>query len=140
MKTEQSAGGVVIRKIQNVWHVLLMRDMNNTWTFPKGIIEDTENPRDAAGREIFEEVGLGNLTLVKSLGSVEYFYRRNGRVQKTVQYYLFVSKGKKQPVCQKEEGIRDASFFLLEKAIEIVGYEKTNKSLLIKASKIFQTI
>jgi len=140
MKTEKSAGGIIVRKIQNNWHVLLMRDMNNTWTFPKGIIEDKENAHDAAKREIYEEVGLSNLTSIKQLGSVEYFYRRNGRIQKTVHYYLFLSRGRKKPVSQKNEGIKDAAFFPFEKAISSVGYAKTNKPLLLKAYKIAQIL
>jgi ADP-ribose pyrophosphatase YjhB (NUDIX family) len=136
MKTEKSAGGIVVRKIRNCWHVLLMRDMNNSWTFPKGIIETGETPQETAEREISEEVSLVNLKFVWDLGTIDYSYRKNGLIQKTVHYYLFISHGKKQPECQKEEGIKDASFFRIEKAIRIIGYEKTNKPLLFKVQKI----
>jgi len=140
MKTEKSAGGIIVRKGGNVWSVLLIRDMNNSWTFPKGKIEKGETSKIAAQREILEEVQLDKLLIVKSLGVVKYMYRRNGLIHKTVNYYLFMDKERKKPVCQKEEGIKEAEFFPIEQAISIVGYNKTNKPLLIKSSKVLQTL
>lgn len=55
MKKELSAGGVVVRKKGNAWQVLLLKDMNDNWTFPKGLIEKGENPPSAAKREIADE-------------------------------------------------------------------------------------
>lgn len=140
MKTEKSAGGVVVRKVRNTWNVLLIRDMNNSWTFPKGKIEKNETSKNAAQREILEEVGLDRLIAIKPLGSVTYMFRKNGLIHKTVSYFLFIDKEKKKPTCQKEEGIKEAEFISFEKALTIVGYDKTNKPLLLKASNILQTL
>ncbi|KKW10495.1 MAG: hypothetical protein UY49_C0021G0009 [Microgenomates group bacterium GW2011_GWC1_49_7] len=42
MKTEVSAGGIVVRKRMRIWEVLVIRDMNDVWTFPKGLVEKGE--------------------------------------------------------------------------------------------------
>ena len=84
MKTEVSAGGVVIRKSRNKWQVLLIRDRNDSWTFPKGKIEKDETRKQAAVREIAEEVGLTALRYLAPAKVIHYFYKRGSLVDKTV--------------------------------------------------------
>jgi len=55
-----SAGIVVVRKEQNNWKYLFLRAYKN-WDFPKGIVESSENPLEAAKREVKEEVGITEL-------------------------------------------------------------------------------
>jgi len=76
MKTEISAGGVVVRKKKGEWQVLLIRDMNDTWTFPKGKIEKGETRKSAATREIKEEVGLTAIRYIAPAKVIHYFYKR----------------------------------------------------------------
>ena len=140
MKEEVSAGGVVIRKLQNAWHVLLMKDMNSSWTFPKGIIEAHENPETAAKREIAEEVGLTELRTIQRLGEIGYYYKKNGLIKKTVTYFLFRSEGNKHPSPQREEGITEVGFFPFTKALSMVGYVQTNKPLLERAQTVIQSL
>ncbi len=133
MKTEVSAGGVVVCKFRNSWQVLVMKDMNDTWTFPKGLIEKNESPKHAAVREVAEEVGLHHLTFARKLSDIEYFYKKNGLIHKSVHYYLFISKSRQPLRCQKEEGIREAGWVAFDKAVLRIGYRKTNVALLEKA-------
>lgn len=133
MKTETSAGGIIVRKKSSRWEVLLICDMNKSWTFPKGIIEKGENPVDSAKREIAEEVGIQKLILLKTLNSITYIYRRNGLISKTVQYYLFKQLGREEIHVQREEGIFQAQWVTFQKALRIIGYAKTNKALLQEA-------
>lgn len=130
MKTENSAGGVIMRKFRRSWQVLLIRDMKNVWTFPKGKIESGETPRRAAVREILEEVGLSDLSYRKKLQSIHYTYKRNGLIQKTVEYFLFEYTGKTKPICLKEEGISEARWVSVANAKRLAGYPETNALLL----------
>ena len=139
MKTETSAGGIIVRKHRSSWQFLLILDMNRSWTFPKGKVEKGETKREAAIREIEEEVALRDLEYIASLPSVCYTYRRNGTVSKTVYYYMFKYNGKKIPVCQKNEGIREASWMPYAKAVRSIGYTDTNMKLLTSAKAILQT-
>lgn len=136
MKTELSAGGIVLAKTQSIWHVLLIQDINKSWTFPKGLIEPNENPQEAAEREISEEIGLTNLTYVSTLGTIQYMYRRNGLIRKTVHYFLFQSDTQAPLKPQREEGISEARWVALEEAETLIGYPETNTKLLHKARQI----
>lgn len=56
--TEQmlSCGVVVARKTPAGWVTLVLRAFNH-WDFPKGILEQGEQPLQAALREVKEETG-----------------------------------------------------------------------------------
>ncbi len=139
-KNETSAGGIVYRKNKGVIEILVLKDHNNNWTFPKGLIEDKEEAILTAKREIAEEVGIDNIKYVASLGKVNYYYTfEDTRVYKTVYYYIFELIGSNFIIKpQKEEGIQEAKFVELSKAQNIIGYKKTNVPILKKAEKYFQ--
>lgn len=132
MKHEVSAGGIVIKNTK----VLLLRDMSDNWTFPKGLIEKGETQVKAAIREIGEEVGLTKLTFVTKISPITYVYRRGSLITKTVHYFLFRHTGRETIVCQKSEGIQEAKWFAFDKAFLRLGYPKTNVPLLTKALKL----
>ena len=60
--TRLSAGVVVLRRLNDRWHCLVLRAYRN-WDFPKGLVEPSEEPRAAALREVEEETGLTELAL-----------------------------------------------------------------------------
>lgn len=66
----QSAGGIVIN---DKGEVLIVNNKGNSWTFPKGHVEENEKILDAAKREIYEESGVEDLHYVKALGKYERF-------------------------------------------------------------------
>ena len=135
MKQEQSAGAVIIRYLSNAWNVLLIRDMKGTLTFPKGFMEAGEDANQTAKREANEETGITNITLLSELPSVSYFYTRNGEsIKKQVQYFLFMSNTDEQLTPQIEEGITEILWMPIDKALELIGYEKSNKPVLIAAN------
>ena len=55
-----SAGVVPFRKTRQGWRLLVLRCYKN-WDFPKGRIEEGEEPIDTAKRECAEETGLTDL-------------------------------------------------------------------------------
>lgn len=55
-----SAGMVVTHQVNHECRYLLLRAYNY-WDFPKGIVEPTEDPFEAARREVEEETSLRNL-------------------------------------------------------------------------------
>ncbi len=85
---EHSAGGVLVKD----GRVLLIRTQNlrgeEVWTFPKGLVEPGESPREAALREVFEETGY-EAEVLGPLGATEYWFVREGRrVKKRVDWFL----------------------------------------------------
>ncbi|MFP3869673.1 MAG: NUDIX domain-containing protein [Syntrophobacteria bacterium] len=55
-----SAGVVVVRKQGECWRYLFLRAYR-LWDFPKGIVEPSEDPLEAAKREAKEETGIVEL-------------------------------------------------------------------------------
>ncbi len=132
MNTEHSAGGIILRKYRNSWQLLLIKDMSGNWTFPKGKIEKGESSLEAAVREIKEEVGLFDLSMVERLSSVLYIYKRKGTVNKIVDYFLFISTIGQSITLQKDEGIQDAKWVNVTDALKAVGYPQTYIPLVKK--------
>ena len=130
MKTEISAGGLILRKTPNEWEILRIRDRSGAWTFPKGKIEEGESLEETAVREIAEEVGLHNVRFLGTLTPLHYIYTRNGQVDKTVHYFVFEYAGTEDPIGQKAEGIQEPTWVSLAKAHEDIGYAESNNPLM----------
>src|SRR5665213_305566 len=88
---EISAGGVVLRGERVVVIVPTRRapDGSRVRALPKGHVDPGENALQAAVREVREETGVV-AELIRELGEVRYWYRRDGRtIGKSVTFYLF---------------------------------------------------
>ncbi|HEY9584861.1 MAG TPA: NUDIX domain-containing protein [Candidatus Paceibacterota bacterium] len=66
----KSAGGVVVNPEGKV---LVVNQNGDSWSLPKGHIDDGETALQAAKREVAEESGVKDLILVKSLLTYERF-------------------------------------------------------------------
>jgi len=76
MKRTASGGGVIINKLGQV---LVVSQHGTSWSLPKGTLEEGEDARTAAVREIREETGITQLNFIKELGSYErYMIGKNG--------------------------------------------------------------
>jgi 8-oxo-dGTP pyrophosphatase MutT (NUDIX family) len=63
------------------------------WCLPKGHLEGTETPEQAAVREIEEETGIRG-RIVAELGTIDYWFSVEGRrIHKTVHHYLLEATG-----------------------------------------------
>jgi 8-oxo-dGTP pyrophosphatase MutT (NUDIX family) len=88
-----SAGGVVINPHGEV---LVVNQRGNSWSLPKGHLDPGEDELTAARREIYEESGVNNLTLVCGLGSYERarIGKHGGESPdeiKTLHFFLFTT-------------------------------------------------
>jgi putative (di)nucleoside polyphosphate hydrolase len=70
MQPRESAGGIIVNLEGKI---ALVEQHGNSWSFPKGGIEEGETLLAAAKREIFEETGVTELTYVCDLGSYERY-------------------------------------------------------------------
>lgn len=82
-----SAGIVVARCEAGLYRYLLLRAYRY-WDFPKGMVEATEEPRDAARREVREETGIGDLAFVRGDVYIETAPYRGGKI---ARYYVALS-------------------------------------------------
>ena len=95
--TATSAGGVVVRAIDGVPHLVAGRRRRDrdgvTWTLPKGTPAGGESLEETALREVAEETGL-RVRIVAPLDHIEYrFVQAGTRIHKTVHYWLMEPTG-----------------------------------------------
>jgi 8-oxo-dGTP pyrophosphatase MutT (NUDIX family) len=97
MITEKSAGFIIIS--ENDSHnsdrsVLLLHYISGHWDFPKGNIEINENELQAAIRELKEETGIENFTLLPDFKYIlKYRYtRKSTLISKQVTLFLASTK------------------------------------------------
>lgn len=94
---ETSAGGLVVGLENGVPSVAVIARRNRAgrleWCLPKGHLEGTETPEEAAVREIHEETGiLGEI--VERIGAIDYWFSGEGRrVHKVVHHFLLDAVG-----------------------------------------------
>jgi len=91
MASEFSAGGVVVNDAHEVIVIVPTRrsaDGSTVLALPKGHPDGAESAAQAALREVREETGVV-AELVQSLGTVRYWYQRDGRrIAKVVEFFL----------------------------------------------------
>ncbi len=86
-----AAGGVVVRSDGNNLLIGLIRDNKfNEFMLPKGGVENGESLEYAAAREVSEETGISDLTLICLLGKKERLSFEKDRWGIT-SYYLFIT-------------------------------------------------
>ncbi len=90
MLEEWSAGSVVFHTEDRNRLFLLLHYPAGHWDFPKGKIEKGEDELATVRREIAEETGITDLSIVDGFRRViEYHYRRGGSlIHKQVSYYF----------------------------------------------------
>jgi len=79
-----SAGVVVVRRVAEGWRFLLLRAFNH-WDFPKGMVEEGEEPILAALREVAEESGISDLVFEWGTGFTQTGPYSRGKV---AQYFI----------------------------------------------------
>lgn len=137
LKFEKSAGGVVVRIEEEVPRFLLIRDSYGHWGFPKGHLERGERADTAALREVMEETGLRNVSVVASIAAIEWRFRFRGRlIQKHCEFFLMESaSGETRP--QKSEGITACRWATIDEAQKLIDYENA-RGVLTQANVMVQ--
>jgi ADP-ribose pyrophosphatase YjhB (NUDIX family) len=90
-----SSGGIVVRLEAGQARIALVRESQfSVYILPKGRVEAGESNEAAARREIEEEAGLSDLSLIDYLGARQRLnFTRNRWI--TIHYYLFQTRQSK---------------------------------------------
>lgn len=133
MKREFSAGGIVFNNKGQVLLInnMAMRDPNKSyWGFPKGHIDSKESSKDAAIREVREEVGL-EVEVLEKLGDSRYIFTKDKeKVFKVV--VMFLMKASDDELKILEEELMGAEWFDPKIALDKLSF-KQDKDLLKQA-------
>src|SRR5688572_5810460 len=108
-RSERSAGVIVFRSDPPAvgGRVFLLLDYGRFWDYPKGHVEKGEDDETAALRELAEETGIKDASLLPGFRhEIEYFFRdkRKGLIRKTVVFFLAETSRKRVTVSHEHEG------------------------------------
>jgi ADP-ribose pyrophosphatase YjhB (NUDIX family) len=135
---ETTSGGVIFRhnSKDGALEILLIKDAKNRWTIPKGHVEEGEEPKGTAEREIREETGLQEMKVMDWLGKVNFRYRRNHTlVLMTMHIYLVKGLGNTDRL-HPEDWLSDIQWLPATHAVDSIAYEDIGKLMLLGMKKI----
>jgi len=132
-----AAGGVVKRDGK-----LLFIFRNGKWDLPKGKIDKGESIETAALREVEEECGITNHSIVKALPSTYHIYK--SPYKKTLGQWIFKEtywfemeyNGSETPVPQQEEGITEVRWVHPTELGEVLENTYENLKALIELYRL----
>lgn len=102
-----AAGG----RVHNSKDEVLFIFRSGKWDLPKGKIEEGEEVRDAAIREVEEECGISGLSIKHELPSTFHVYTQDGKeILKRTYWFEMFSDDVRPLVPQEEEGITEVKW------------------------------
>ncbi len=111
-KVVPGAGGLVFNE---AGEVLLIRDRNGYWVFPKGHVETGESPEETAQREVVEETGI-EARVTARIGETNYVNDRGE--ERRISWFLMSGGGE----VRLEEGLSGAGFFEPDEARRLLAF------------------
>ncbi len=123
MPIERLAGAVVYAEADGQMYLALVHDIFGHWTLSKGKIEEGEEIKAGAVRELKEELGL-DITIEAELGMNEYVasHPEKGKVRKQVHYFL-ASSPYSEITLEQKGGLDDGRWFKVADILELNFYE-----------------
>ena len=125
----QSAGGIIIGQDNKI---VLVEQHGDSWSFPKGGVDEGETQLRAALREIKEETGLTELILEQELGSYErpsIALGGMGEEGEPRQRTLFIFKTTELELKPQDKEISKAEWFTLDEALSMLTHPKDKEFL-----------
>ena len=140
MKREFSAGGIIFKQTKSGPIFLLIKNMamrdpdKSYWGFPKGHLNAGESSKEAAIREVKEEVGL-RVEIIDKIGQSSYIFQVNGeKIFKIVT--MFLMQVKKGQILIQDLEISEAKWLGSEQVLELLSFSN-DKKLFQKALEIY---
>ena len=130
MKKTFTAGGIVLNKDGLV---LVVSQNGNSWSLPKGHIDEGEDKLQAAIREIYEESGISELKLIKEFDSYErYRIGLDGGEDKSELkvIFMFLFKTNQEVLKPIDPANPEAVWVKKEKVAELLTHKKDKEFFL----------
>ena len=123
-----SCGGVVIFRGKILLLYKSYRNKYEGWVLPKGTVEEGENFKETAFREVMEETGV-KASIIKYVGKSQYtFNTPQDQVEKDVYWYLMMADSYySRP--QKEEFFTDSGYYKYHEAWHLLKFANERQIL-----------
>ena len=133
MKPRASAGGIIVNKDGKI---VLVEQHANSWSFPKGGIEVGESEFDTAKREIFEETGISDITLIKKLGTYERYSIGPGGSAEAIEWglrkrtiFLFTTETLETELKPVDAEVTKIGYYTIDEALMRLTHPKDKEFL-----------
>ncbi|SJZ42460.1 NUDIX domain-containing protein [Mycoplasmopsis verecunda] len=126
---EKSCGAIIFRKFRFQTKVLLVKQLNNIWIFPKGHIEGNETPVETAHREVMEETKIKNFHIIPDIKYVDNYVITSTGNDKEVTYFLAYTHDNEVPKHVSGES-KKAKYFSIKRAYKIIKNQAPREFLL----------
>lgn len=123
MNKEVSAGFIIYKIEDDEIYYLLLRHPTH-WSFPKGHIEESETPKDAAIRELEEETGISkeDIEIIPNFqDSTSYIFFKNGDPVSKKNIYFLARLKKQKPIRLSKEHLK-YDWFKYREAERAIGF------------------
>lgn len=133
---EKKAGAVIYSKHDGDIYFAFVHDVFGYWTLSKGGVEENEDVKSGAIREIKEELGI-DIDIKEILGENEYIatHPEKGKIKKQVTFFLAEATYNDIKIHNKSGGLDDAKWFPLSEITTLKMYDNMIP-LLTKAIEI----
>lgn len=139
----QSAGGVLIYPQNHILKVALLQKKDGKWVIPKGHIKKDETSKEAAIREIKEELSISINEELKNIGKIgvnTYSFIKNSRLYyKKVHLFVFLSSKELKLRPLAKEDFSQARWFDFDDALNKVVFDSDRKNLA-KAKELYYSM
>lgn len=130
MKKEKSCGAVVLKKENNKTLLLIIKQHDNYWGFPKGHVEKGETEEETAVREIKEETNI-DVKINNNFRRVITYSPKENVIKDVV---FFVGEALSDDIIIDQNELYDAKWEEINKVKDYFNY-KENIYILEEATK-----
>jgi 8-oxo-dGTP pyrophosphatase MutT (NUDIX family) len=120
---EISAGGGIVTKEGKKKLKVLLIFRKGMWDLPKGKLDKGETLRACAGREVMEELGIDDVTVLDFLDTTTHGYVEGKFYMVKTTYWYHMKVSTEQFVPQAKEKITDVRWHSFPKAKELLTHE-----------------
>ena len=123
-----SCGGVVIYRGKILTLYKSYKNKYEGWVLPKGTVEEGENFKDTAIREVREEAGV-KASIIKYVGKSQYnFTVPEDTVEKEVHWFLMMANSYYSKP-QREEYFIDSGYYKFHEAYHLLKFSNEKQIL-----------
>ena len=119
---DRSYGIIPIAKMPSGYQLLLIKQIEEHWSFPKGHAYWREVPIETARRELLEETGISDAYIIQDISFESNYIYSGGWITRKRKVIFFPGFVEKQGIKMQESEIVDYAWVNYQEARELMTY------------------